>query len=176
MKHIELCLIFVISNMMMVYSYPTRNPFYIIAHMINSGPSLDWIVSQGANAIENDLRFDDNGYPSYFERGGICDCICAVGTDHICQALQGACEGPLTSNDAAVHMEHVARLYGIALYFIDSKVNAKMGSARLILDIKSISNKFYIIESLFLFRYKLLTINIYKNRKRTRRLIGILAR
>jgi hypothetical protein len=46
---------FGLSAVIVVQAGRTRYPFYIIAHMANNGPSLDWAVSEGANAIENDL-------------------------------------------------------------------------------------------------------------------------
>jgi glycerophosphoryl diester phosphodiesterase len=106
----------------------TKDPFYLIAHMANNRASLDWAVSNGANAIENDLQFSNDGEPTIFEHGSPCDCVCAFTSGNICnEALGGQCEGPTASDNAAGHMQHVARLESIALYFIDSKVDAKWG-------------------------------------------------
>ena len=111
-----------------VQTEKTTDPFYIIAHMANSIPSLDWAVAEGANGIENDLQFDGNGNPTIFEHGGTCDCICAVTSGHICTPLLGKCSGTGANSDAASHMQHVARLNSVALFLIDSKVDAKMGA------------------------------------------------
>lgn len=116
------------SSMVMIDAAQTDRPFYIIAHMANSKAAVDWAVSEGANAIENDLNFDDNGNPAYFEHPSICDCICAIGSNHICHKAQRQCGGPTASEDAAAHLQHIASLPGIALLFIDSKVNANMGA------------------------------------------------
>ncbi|CAF3031594.1 unnamed protein product [Rotaria sp. Silwood2] len=96
--------------------------------MANSRPSLVWAISQGANAIESDLHFDSDGNPTYFEHGGICDCICAIGDDHICHTVQSECQGSGASENAVTHMQHIASLSGVALVFIDSKVDADMGA------------------------------------------------
>ncbi|CAF4720542.1 unnamed protein product [Rotaria sp. Silwood1] len=96
--------------------------------MANSGPSLDWAISQGANAIESDLHFDNNGNPTHFDHGGICDCICAVDDNHICNTVQTECEGLGASENAITHVQHIARLRSVALVFIDSKVDANMGA------------------------------------------------
>jgi hypothetical protein len=112
-----------------IQAQKTQDPFYIIAHMANNRKSLDWAVSQGANAIENDFQFDDNGQPSVVEHGNPCDCICAFPKSHICRrGLSQKCAGPKASNNAAAQLQHVAHLAGIALYIIDSKVDAKWNS------------------------------------------------
>jgi hypothetical protein len=118
-----------LSVVIVVQAEKTQDPFYIIAHMANSRASLKWAVEQGANAIENDLQFNGDGNPTIFQHEFPCDCICLVSfSDHIClDALYLKCSGPEASDDAAGHMQHVARLEGIALYFIDSKVDAKWG-------------------------------------------------
>ncbi|CAF3362217.1 unnamed protein product [Rotaria sp. Silwood2] len=95
--------------------------------MANSGPALDWAISQGANAIENDLHFDKNGNPTKFEHGGICDCFCAISDDHICNTVESDCAGSKASENVTTHLQHIARLQSVALIFIDSKVDARMG-------------------------------------------------
>jgi hypothetical protein len=82
-------------------------------------------VSQGANAIENDIQFNDDGHPSVVEHRKVCDCICAFTTGHICPyGLGRKCAGPSASNDASAQIQHIARLGGVALYIVDSKVEA----------------------------------------------------
>ncbi|CAF3770356.1 unnamed protein product [Rotaria sp. Silwood1] len=97
--------------------------------MANSGPSLDWAVSQGANAIETDLQFDNRGNPYLFEHRGFCDCSCPHPSGHICAGGLGSkCSGSSASQDADAHLQHIARLSNIALVIIDSKVESKMAS------------------------------------------------
>jgi hypothetical protein len=97
----------------------TQDPFYIIAHMANNIKSVDWAVSQGANAIESDFQFNDHGQPTVVEHGDPCDCVCGFTTSNICrQGLRRKCAGPQASNDAAAHLQHVAQLDGIALYML----------------------------------------------------------
>ncbi|CAF1124428.1 unnamed protein product [Rotaria sordida] len=98
--------------------------------MANNRKTLNWAVSQGANGIESDFQFNDDGNPTIVEHGGgiVCDCICPVGKNHICHnGLGGQCQGSKASNDAAAHVQHVARLKGVALFIVDSKVEAKWG-------------------------------------------------
>jgi glycerophosphoryl diester phosphodiesterase len=107
----------------------TKDPFYIIAHMANNVNSLKWAVSQGANAIENDFQFNDDGQPTVVEHGDPCDCLFAITKSNICrQGLERQCAGPKASNDAAAQLQHVAHLNGVALYIVDPKVKAVWGS------------------------------------------------
>ena len=100
-----------------------------IKRQILSTLSLNWAVAEGANAIESDLQFDVNGEPTVFEDGGVlCDCLCALTTDHICTPLMRKCAGSEVQSNAALHMQHIARHNGIALFLIDSKVTATMGA------------------------------------------------
>ena len=50
-------------------------PFYNIAHMVNSRYQLDEWLSYGANAIENDVAFAEDGTPRYFYHGVPCDAL-----------------------------------------------------------------------------------------------------
>jgi hypothetical protein len=118
------------SLMILVKSEKTSDPFYVIAHMANNRKTLNWAVSEGANGIESDFQFNDDGNPTIIEHGGgiICDCICPVGKNHICHnGLGRQCQGSKARNDAAAHVQHVARLKGVALFIVDSKVEAKWG-------------------------------------------------
>jgi hypothetical protein len=117
-----------IDNKVLTIGRKKKIPFYIIAHMTNNRKSLDWAITNGANAIENDLQFDGDGNPDKFEHGGICDCVCDVGDDHICKgSLQHACSGSKASDDARGHLQHAATLKKLALIIIDSKVDSKLG-------------------------------------------------
>ena len=53
--------------------------FYNIAHMTNNIPSIDWAMEQGANSIEIDLQFKDDGTPYKFFHSSTCDCSCMCG-------------------------------------------------------------------------------------------------
>ena len=149
-----------LSMLFQIFSVPvqgtaTTDPFYIIAHMANNNQSLDWVVAQGANAIENDLQFDSNGNPSFFGHGGfICDCLCAplAVQEHICNSvLLRKCSGSEVENRAADHMQKVAHLTDIALYIIDSKVDASMGSK---LSIAGASLIPFLDQNLFAYGYR----------------------
>ena len=48
--------------------------YYNIAHAVNHSKYIDWAVSNGANGIEADLRFTDNGDVLKFQHGTICEC------------------------------------------------------------------------------------------------------
>ncbi|CAF3803560.1 unnamed protein product [Rotaria sp. Silwood1] len=95
--------------------------------MANTNFAVDWAVAQGANGIECDIHFDGSGNPSIIEHGPGCDCGCATGNDHICVALQGRCSGSKARENPATYMQNIARHAGIALFFVDSKVSARMG-------------------------------------------------
>ncbi|CAF5011222.1 unnamed protein product, partial [Rotaria sp. Silwood1] len=95
--------------------------------MANSNTAVNWAVSQGANAIECDIHFDGSGKPFLIEHGLGCDCRCATGNDHVCVALQNQCAGPSARENPVTYMQNIARRDSIALYFVDSKVDASMG-------------------------------------------------
>lgn len=103
------------------------NEFYAVAHMTNTLRSVQWAVQQGANGLEMDLQFNDDGTPKEFRHGGFCDCSCATshpGTD-VCAILRvdslNTCEG---SADARAMMAEIVSVRSkIALVFIDSKVD-----------------------------------------------------
>ncbi|XP_057296968.1 dermonecrotic toxin LarSicTox-betaID1-like [Hydractinia symbiolongicarpus] len=50
--------------------------FYNIAHMTNNKESVIWAVEKGANSVEIDLKFDEEGVPLKFHHGFPCDCSC----------------------------------------------------------------------------------------------------
>ena len=113
--------------MNVIQAEKTQDPFYIIAHMANNIKSVNWAVSQGANGIESDFQFNDDGQPTMVEHGFPCDCTCTgVTTSNICrQGLKRKCAGPQASNNAATHLQHVAQLKDVALYIIDPKLKAR---------------------------------------------------
>lgn len=51
---------------------PTR-PIYNIAHMVNAVKQIYEWLGYGANALEVDVKFADDGTPSYFSHGIPCD-------------------------------------------------------------------------------------------------------
>lgn len=51
-----------------------RRPLFIVAHMVNSAYELEEYVSRGANAIEADLMFYNNGTVRDIYHGYPCDC------------------------------------------------------------------------------------------------------
>nr|XP_054924958.1 dermonecrotic toxin SPH-like [Dermacentor andersoni] len=52
----------------------SHRPFYLFGHMANSLADVDNFVTQGANAIEADLRFASDGTTLDFYYGALCDC------------------------------------------------------------------------------------------------------
>jgi|GEM_PF-2793004 len=103
------------------------NEFYAVAHMTNTLRSVQWAVQQGANGLEMDLRFNDDGTPKEFRHGGFCDCSCATShpSTDVCAVLRidslNTCEG---SADARAMMAEIVSVRSkIALVFIDSKVD-----------------------------------------------------
>jgi hypothetical protein len=101
----------------------SEGKLYVIAHMANTRTAVDWAVGRGANAVELDLRFDDQGKETVFQHGGRCDCLCARGANSICSALghgwRTACEA---SESPGPLLGHIAGKAEIALVIIDSKV------------------------------------------------------
>ncbi|OQR73858.1 sphingomyelin phosphodiesterase-like [Tropilaelaps mercedesae] len=62
-----LCKSFVVSD--------DRRPFYNIAHMVNSIPEVDFYLKKGANAIETDVSFSNDGLAKTTYHGVPCDCF-----------------------------------------------------------------------------------------------------
>ena len=52
-----------------------QRPFYNIAHMVNSIGDIKYYLDQGANAIEADVSFSDNGTALSTYHGYPCDCF-----------------------------------------------------------------------------------------------------
>ena len=120
--------LFIIAIFLKIQSIRSSDPFYLIAHMVNNRASLDWSLKQGANAIESDFKFNSSGYPSLVEHDHPCDCTCAKSRAHICHnGLKMKCGGPDASRNIIEHVEDVASRNGIALYYIDSKLDREIG-------------------------------------------------
>lgn len=52
-----------------------RRPFYVIGHMVNSLEEVDDFVEGGANALEADIEFADDGTVQGTFHGAPCDCF-----------------------------------------------------------------------------------------------------
>lgn len=53
---------------------PTR-PFYLIGHMCNSVDEVKQFVSSGANSVEVDIQFTEDGLLDMVYHGLPCDCF-----------------------------------------------------------------------------------------------------
>ena len=105
-------------------------PKYLIAHMTNSVKTVNWAMRQGANALEADLSFNKAGVPNRFFHGAPCDCTMSGvfrKSNHVCKQMSCNTAAPSKAvlNTMARHKKK------LALVIIDSKVEAKWGSARL---------------------------------------------
>ena len=58
----------------MVILFQGNQGFYRIAHLTNNIFAVDWAVCKGANTLEIELQFNDDGTPSAFFRSNIRDC------------------------------------------------------------------------------------------------------
>jgi glycerophosphoryl diester phosphodiesterase len=99
----------------------SRTDFYAIAHMTNTPAAAIWAVSEGANGVEIDLRFREDGTPDTFRHGGgiVCDCICSAGqSDHVCRVLHGCEDQSSVSNMFAT----LAPMSTLALVMLDTKI------------------------------------------------------
>ncbi|MDX3894239.1 hypothetical protein [Pusillimonas sp.] len=117
--------------------------FYNIAHAINHSQYIDWAVSQGANAVEADLRFTSGGAVDKFQHGMVCECV-ASKSDLCTQMLSvntryqpnpriskiervfwpwDAC---MVNEEADSFMQTLARKSSIALFIVDSKVGGSV--------------------------------------------------
>lgn len=101
-----------------------KDDFYVIAHMTNTPEAVRWAAREGANAVEIDVRFDeDDGAPSAARHGGLCDCVCSLGNeDHVCAALERDCEASSPVPDL---LAAIAGRPELALVVVDSKIDAR---------------------------------------------------
>ncbi|CAG2119478.1 unnamed protein product [Medioppia subpectinata] len=72
---IYVLILFVKCNIRQTSAYYDKRPFYNIAHMVNSIREVDHYVSLGANAIESDVTFINNGSAVFTYHGYPCDCF-----------------------------------------------------------------------------------------------------
>lgn len=56
-------------------NYTTKRPFYVIGHMANDISDAVYMLDQGANALEFDISFFDNGTVNRVYHGVPCDCF-----------------------------------------------------------------------------------------------------
>jgi glycerophosphoryl diester phosphodiesterase len=113
---------FLLSLLLVTNTVIGVRPFYIVAHMTNTLTAVDWAIEQGANAIELDLHFNENGYTEYFKHGGglVCDCFCSfLSKDHVCSVLDG-CDA---SQNVTQMLNYLATKPKLALIIIDTKIS-----------------------------------------------------
>ena len=107
---------------------PGARRFYAIAHMANTATAVTWALRQGANGVEIDLNFDDNGNPTEFKHGLPCDCTCSPREfwPPMCIVL-GDCSANSSKTSLLEHIAHINRINtpGFALVVIDSKLDKK---------------------------------------------------
>jgi glycerophosphoryl diester phosphodiesterase len=98
-----------------------KPPIWVIAHMTNSEDAVRWAAKSGANGVETDLQFDDNGNPTVFLHGGSCDCTCVK--YGVCNHLAKKCA---TSTRPETLLKTIAAEHeALGLVIIDSKVGRK---------------------------------------------------
>jgi len=112
----------------------------VVAHMVNTPGAVRWALSQGANGIEIDLRFDNN-QPAFFQHSaGLlepCDCTCICpfsGYDcpesSVCHALwkeTGSHCGARSGVQEMFEFLGERDISGqLAVIYIDSKLDSKM--------------------------------------------------
>jgi len=118
--------------------------FYNIAHMCNNIATLDWAVQNGANAVEADLQFDNQGNPTRFYHGAPCDCTCMCPMGLFCSFWKGSICPSLREKyfwfvkkppcvakaNAAKWLQRAGRKYSskLALIWLDNKVKGKSES------------------------------------------------
>jgi glycerophosphoryl diester phosphodiesterase len=79
-------------------SYVTEyKNFFNIAHMTNRISEVDWAITDGANAVEIDVAYDDDGNngakPEWSWHGYACDCSCAIGASGgVCWQMSSNCD------------------------------------------------------------------------------------
>jgi hypothetical protein len=128
--------------------------YYNIAHAVNHSKYIDWAVSNGANGIEADLRFTDNGDVLKFQHGTICECQFPTGwyawneTD-ICvqmmsvsptykpdpdlpktETIKSGKDACLVNETARGFMNTLATKSSIALFIVDSKVGGSVAASQ----------------------------------------------
>ncbi|KAI1296669.1 Dermonecrotic toxin LspiSicTox-betaIE1ii [Halotydeus destructor] len=73
--HVVIFYAAILSLVTIALAEDLRRPFYNIAHMVNSIDQIDRYLRLGANAIETDITFADNGQAVSTFHGFPCDCL-----------------------------------------------------------------------------------------------------
>ena len=118
--------LFSITVLVLLFFFPIKSianveaGFFNIGHMANTKNAVDYVVKNGGNGVEIDLRFNSEGVPNRFRHGVPCDCSCGV--LGICNVLsmEGGC---LAGSSAKSLLNHIASKQELALVVIDSKVS-----------------------------------------------------
>lgn len=106
----------------MSYVVNYRN-FYNIAHMTNRVSEIDWAITSGANGVEIDLAYEDDGNdgakPRYGWHGYPCDCSCLGGAEGgMCYRMDSNCDRYEEIDNL---LSHVATT-DLELVWLDNKV------------------------------------------------------
>lgn len=108
------------------------NGFYNIAHMTNTIESVRWAMEKGANSVEVDLQFHDDGTPYEIFHVNPCDCTCmcpggycsTLYPNSVCTQLEKS--SPSNSCDAKSNakdlLKYIAKQKQMAMVLIDSKI------------------------------------------------------
>lgn len=78
------------------YVHEYKN-FYNIGHMTNRISEVDWAITNGANAVEIDVGYADDGNngakPAWSWHGYPCDCSCGIGASGgVCWQMDSNCD------------------------------------------------------------------------------------
>ncbi|XP_057296966.1 dermonecrotic toxin StSicTox-betaIB1i-like [Hydractinia symbiolongicarpus] len=107
--------------------------FYNIAHMTNNKDSVLWAVEKGANSVEIDLKFDENGVPLKFYHGSPCDCSCMCPAggcyilypNSVCVQLEKTSKYPCDASSKPKELLNLlAQQESMAMVLIDSKIGS----------------------------------------------------
>jgi len=102
----------------------------VVAHMTNSKGAVNWAVRVGANGVEMDLTFKNDGTPKEFYHGGVCDCTCICpwwcDGNHVCAALQDdtgkSCNAYTPAYEMAAYLGSAGIRDKLAIIYIDAKL------------------------------------------------------
>jgi glycerophosphoryl diester phosphodiesterase len=127
MKRLYFFLLLIVSFALVPYSfcYSNTNNSKVAAveHMANNAAAVDWAAKQGANGVEVDLNFNQDGTVKEFIHGGICDCTFDNAT--ICRVLRNAtgdsCDASETPDNMMLAFARNADK--LAVVYIDSKLS-----------------------------------------------------
>lgn len=127
---LSICGLIVIHSAVNFAVSSTSHKVTIVAHMVNTPTSIRWALTQGANGIELDLKF--NGVnPGIFHHGIFCDCSCFLrlftNKENICRALDEGCSGFTSAADMVSFLGSKEILSSnLALIYIDAKLDTSV--------------------------------------------------